>query len=145
MKKDLMIISAITLVVFTVIQVWQWREGQLSTSAEVATMPIYNQDRIRYADYTPELFGQLQDQRRVLFFKANWCSTCTEADEDISQHTSQLPADVTILKVNFDTEKELRTKYGVTSQHTFVVVDGQGNLVNIWNGGGIEELVEKLS
>jgi len=103
-----------------------------------------NQDRVRFVEYTPTLFSHLADQRRVLFFAAGWCGNCQQADLDFEKRSNELPQDVTLFRANFDLEKELRQKYGVTYQHTFVLVDSQGNLEKIWNGGDTDELLTQL-
>lgn len=70
----------------------------------------------------------------VLYFHANWCPTCKILDPDITRKISTLPAGLTILKVDYDQETELKKKYGVTYQHTFVQVDDNGNKVKLWSG-----------
>ncbi|OGG26589.1 hypothetical protein A3A64_01570 [Candidatus Gottesmanbacteria bacterium RIFCSPLOWO2_01_FULL_48_11] len=54
---------------------------------------------------------------------------------------NEIPQDVVLLKLNYDTATELKKKYGVTYQHTFVQVDAQGNKVTAWSGGGLAELI----
>ena len=79
----------------------------------------------------------------VLFFHASWCPTCKSADSAISGGT--LPEGLTVLKVDYDSETELKKKYGVTYQHTFVQVDKDGNQLKKWTGsrsiGDIEKEV----
>ncbi len=70
----------------------------------------------------------------VLFFKASWCPTCKAVDADIKAHLKDIPPSLTILDVNYDNSTELKKKYGVTYQHTFVQVDGQGKLIKKWSG-----------
>ncbi|MBA3733083.1 thioredoxin family protein [Patescibacteria group bacterium] len=70
----------------------------------------------------------------VLFFRASWCPTCKAIDADIKAHLSQIPSNLTILDVNYDNSTELKKKYGVTYQHTFVQVDSNGNLIKKWSG-----------
>ena len=70
----------------------------------------------------------------VLFFNASWCSTCKEVRENLEADPSAIPAGLTIVKVDFDDSDELRQKYGVTVQHTFVQVDSNGNELAKWNG-----------
>lgn len=65
------------------------------------------------------------DGVRVLFFHAPWCPQCRMIEEDIK--TDGVPDGVTILKVDYDSNQELRQKYGVTLQTTFVEVDENGN------------------
>lgn len=68
----------------------------------------------------------------VLFFRAAWCPTCRALDADIRSKLGGIPADLTILDVDYDNSTELKQKYGVTYQHTFVQVDAQGNLIKKW-------------
>src|SRR3989344_6215991 len=101
----------------------------------------------RYVEYSQTALSQAVDTRRVLYFYANWCPTCRPADASFRQNESQIPEDVTLIRVNYndtDTdaqEKALAQKYGVTYQHTFIQIDDQGNEVTIWNGGEIDELL----
>jgi len=71
----------------------------------------------------------------VLFFKASWCPSCVAVDKDIKANLSAIPESLTILEVDYDTSTELKKKYGVTTQHTLVQVDAQGNLIKKWSGG----------
>lgn len=82
--------------------------------------------------------------RVVLFFHASWCPTCRAAEADITGRLDEIPEDVTILKVDYDSESELKREYGVVTQHTFVEVDGDGNDVQKWNGGSLDEILERL-
>jgi thioredoxin 1 len=104
----------------------------------------------RYVKYEKGLIDATKSERRVLFFYASWCPTCRPADADFTQNDSQIPEDVTIIRVNYndpDTdqeEKNLAQKYGITYQHTFVQIDAQGNEVTKWNGGKLSELVSRI-
>lgn len=64
---------------------------------------------------------------KILFFHAPWCPQCRDLEADIKNQ--QLPSDLTIFKVDYDTNQALRQKYGVTLQTTLVKVDDSGNLV----------------
>jgi thiol-disulfide isomerase/thioredoxin len=66
-----------------------------------------------------------EDIRTVLFFNAAWCPSCRSTDGEINQNLSKIPSDLLILGVDYDSAKDLKVKYGVTSQHTFVLVDAQ--------------------
>lgn len=103
-----------------------------------------------YAPFTSKVLVSSSETRRVLFFYANWCPTCLPADASFSERESEIPANVTLIRVNYNdteteqAEKDLAQKYGVTYQHTFVQIDSQGAEVAKWNGGQIEELVSKV-
>jgi thiol-disulfide isomerase/thioredoxin len=70
----------------------------------------------------------------VLFFNAEWCSTCKKARDNIEASLASIPSGLTIVVVDFDTANDLRQKYGVTVQHTFVQVDADGNELAKWSG-----------
>jgi thiol-disulfide isomerase/thioredoxin len=98
-----------------------------------------------YTDYSPSnLTKATTEGKAVLFFHASWCPTCKKASEAFTSQPEAIPQGVTLLKTDYDTEKELKTKYGVTYQHTFVQVDAQGNEIAKWNGGDIEELIKNI-
>lgn len=80
----------------------------------------------------------------VYFFAASWCPTCKGTYEDIRKNAAAIPSDLRIIFVNYDTEKELKAKYGVTYQHTFVVPDGMGKAVRTWSGSaGVADIAAK--
>lgn len=106
--------------------------------------------KAQYVEYTKEVLDQSVDKRRVLFFYANWCPICRPADADFRESVSKIPADVVLIRVNYndpDTdqeEKDLAKKYGVTYQHTFVQIDKGGIAITSWNGGKTEELLKNI-
>lgn len=85
-----------------------------------------------YEVYSAEKLALAEKGDLILFFRASWCPTCRALDADIRANT--VPAGVTILDVNYDTETALKQKYGVTTQHTLVQVDASGNLIKKWLG-----------
>ena len=92
---------------------------------KVGSYEAYSSEKIRVASATDDV---------VLFFRASWCPTCKAVDADIKAHLKEIPASLTILDVNYDNSTDLKKKYGVTYQHTFVQVDAQGNLIKKWSG-----------
>ena len=68
----------------------------------------------------------------VLFFAADWCPTCQEATTNLEADPPPIPAGLAIVRVDYDNSDELKQKYGVTTQHTFVQVDPDGNEVAKW-------------
>lgn len=71
----------------------------------------------------------------VIGFFADWCPSCRALKSDINSDLSAIPAGLTILEANYDTETELKNRYGVNLQHTLVQVDSQGNKIQSWRGG----------
>lgn len=104
-------------------------------------------DRMQYLDYsdqnlkTAEKFG-----KTVLFFAATtWCSNCAALDADIKKRVSELPSNVTILKVDYDSDRETKAKYGITMQTTLVLLDGNGKEMKRWTGSSFDNLVQNLN
>lgn len=91
-----------------------------------------------YTPYSPDALAAatVDDKKAVIFFHASWCATCKAASEDFQANIDKIPTDVTILKADYDTETELKKKYGVVMQDTFVQVDRTGNELSKWNSGG---------
>ena len=87
-----------------------------------------NQTTGSYVMYSDENLKQYSSTTRLLFFHAPWCPQCRELDASIT--ASSLPANTTILKVDYDTNQELRQKYGVTIQTTVVKIDADGEKVD---------------
>jgi len=87
-----------------------------------------------YRAYSPEAVASASAQDKiVLFFHASWCPTCHVLDKDITDNSDKIPANVRILKADFDNETELKKKYGVRLQHTLVQVDKNGQKIALWS------------
>jgi len=109
---------------------------QPSTIQNEAENPSLSQ---RYIDYSEVNLVKATDNdgKAVLFFAAlAWCPSCQASDKDIQANFDKIPSDVTILRVNYDTAKELKQKYAITMQDTFVQIDSNGKEVTRWNSGG---------
>ncbi len=119
---------------------------------ETQQVETNNTDKItgQYLPYTPTVLAKAKSNRRILYFYASWCPTCIPANADFEKNVSNLPSDVTVIRVNYndpDTdkdEKSLAEKYGITYQHTFVQIDVDGNEITKWNGGATKELLAKI-
>lgn len=104
----------------------------------------------KYLAYTKQDFEKSKDKRRVLYFYANWCSTCRPANADFVKNSKLLPEDVEVFRVNYDDsetdeeEKDLAKKYQITYQHTFVQVDANDDVVTRWNGGELKDLLKRI-
>ncbi|MCB9805784.1 thioredoxin family protein [Candidatus Nomurabacteria bacterium] len=98
-----------------------------------------------YGLYSPEKVTNAEG-KVVLFFHATWCPTCKALNNAIESHISEIPSDVTILKVDYDSNIALRQKYGVTVQHTLVQVDNNGEMIAKWTGSpSLSDLVSKIN
>ena len=105
-----------------------WQDGSVVKASEM--MHSGN-----YIAYAPEqIASAAANGKVVLFFHASWCPTCRNLDTDIKAHLKDIPSNLTILDVDYDNSAELKKKYGVTYQHTFVEVDANGTLIKKWSG-----------
>lgn len=65
------------------------------------------------------------DQPVALHFHADWCPTCRAQDKVVQALKAEKGLDLTILTVNYDTEKDLKRRFKVNSQSSLVVLRGQ--------------------
>ena len=95
-----------------------------------------------YTEYSPEWVENAQG-KIVLFFHADWCPACEAIDGKVKN--AEIPNGVTILKVNYDNETELKKKYGVTTQTTFVQIDSEWNKIKKWFWArSLDDIINKL-
>lgn len=83
-----------------------------------------------YKEYSTEALANTK-WNIVIAFLATWCPACVNADKNLSSET--ISEWLTILKADYDTYTDLRQKYWVTSQHTFVQVDNTWKMINKWS------------
>lgn len=108
------------------------------------TIDVQNEDIVKSNDvntiagsyelYSPEKLSFAEIGNVVLFFSASWCPTCRNLDKNIKGNLGAIPEDLKILVVDFDDSRELRKKYRVTTQHTLVQIDKDGNMISKWSG-----------
>lgn len=99
----------------------------------------------RYLEYSDAtLMQSIISSKTVLYFWAPWCSTCSSLDGDIQKDSTIIPLDTIILRVDYDTESELKRKYNVVTQHTFVKIDANGESVTSWVGGDANSVRQRL-
>jgi thioredoxin 1 len=79
----------------------------------------------------------------VLFFSASWCPTCQAAMRELQAGADRLGG-VVVLVVDYDRAGELKKRYGVTYQHTWVRIDSGGRKLAVWSGGGVDELLRRV-
>ena len=71
-------------------------------------------------------------QTVVYFFAATWCSGCNQILRDFQANWKKVPANVTVVLVNYDKALDLKKRYGVTTTHTYVVIGAEGQRKKIW-------------
>jgi thiol-disulfide isomerase/thioredoxin len=102
-----------------------------TTSPSSAAVPATAGSYIDYATYTADP-AKYAGSDVVLFFNASWCPTCQEATGNLE--SNPVPAGLTVVSVDYDDAVDLKQKYGVTVQHTFVQVSPDGAEMAKWSG-----------
>lgn len=97
-----------------------------------------------YTDYSEEAVANPEYNRTVIFFYAPWCPECRAFDAEIIGSAGDIPNGTQILKLDYDSSTDLRQKYGVTLQSTFVAVDSDGNQLNKWVGYGEDKALNTI-
>ena len=98
----------------------------------------------RYADYIDGKNMEHAYKKTILFFHASWCGECKAFDKVLRE--GPIPAGVQILKVDYDSRQDLRQKYGVRMQSTFVELDDDDDDYDhdIWVGYGKEKSIHAI-
>ena len=85
-----------------------------------------------YIDYADYQASGATNPTVVLFFHAPWCPTCRATEKALAEQG--IPDGLTLVRVDYDSMTDLRQRYGITQQHTFVLVDASGNELRKWSG-----------
>lgn len=107
--------------------------ARMSQHGDYISLDAYNKEPAQYAQ-----------SKRVYFFHAAWCPICRGIDSELQSEMSKIPAGVTIIKTDFDSATDLRQKYGVTTQYSFVQVDGDGNETAQWSANSAAKALEGI-
>lgn len=100
-------------------------------------------------EFTHEKYKQAQEDGKVILldFYAAWCSTC-KAQQPILKSLLEKEkfSNIVAFKVNYDSEKELKKTFNVTSQSTLVILKDKtevGRSIGSTNTESIQALLEK--
>ena len=116
--------------------------GSVSKQPSGSAQPV-NPAVGRYADYVDGNTREHAYRKTILFFYAPWCGDCQAFDKVLRE--GPIPAGVQILKVDYDSRQDLRQKYGVTKQSTFVELDDDDDYDHdIWVGYGKEKSIRAI-
>lgn len=99
----------------------------------------------RYVWYSPQTLSDARAHGRVvLYFWAPWCGHCKIIDDELKGAQSELPTDATVVKVDYDAQKDIVGKYGITAPQAFLQIDPQDHILSQWVGGDITTLKTNL-
>lgn len=112
-----------------------------TTESEPETITVddtaLGSDEVRYSDgsrplgtYTAYSADKIASTEgvKLLFFHAPWCPQCRALEKSIEQ--GDIPEGVTIFKVDYDSNHQLRQKYGITIQTTLLKIDDNGDKID---------------
>lgn len=89
-----------------------------------------------------------EDKVVVLQFTADWCPSCQEQTPVVEEVCSEYSDEVTLVKIDFDSEKQAVKDYGVASIPRTIIVDKNGNvssiLVGITGKARLEKEIKEL-
>jgi len=129
-------------VIFFMLTFSIWGRGGIDPEAEA--LDIASLTEGKYIPYTLESWAMNEDKIRVLFFHAAWCPTCRAAQVGILENYTLLNPDTLVFKIDYDNSKDLKKKYKVTKQHTFVITDKNDKVIVKWYGGDAERVAEEV-
>lgn len=76
----------------------------------------------------------------VVFFYAAWCPNCRATVTELNARWDEVNPGLTLVIADYDKEQALKARFGVTYQDTFVLLDKDGKVIDIWNSGGVNGL-----
>ena len=117
--------------------------GAMSPSAAMSHSESASRSYTTYDQYQASK-DTYADSKVVLFFNATWCPACRAINEALTSDPGKIPARTTVVSVDYDQHTDLRQRYGVTTQHTFVQIDSQGEKVRQWASTSTDALLEEL-
>ena len=117
-----------------------------TATVETKTETTTQTEAPEYIAYSQEKYDELLGKKPfALFFHAPWCPTCRGMEKAITEELTTFPKGAKILKADFDSEKALKEKYGITVQSTVVIIDAEGKALKTLAAPDNEELIEELN
>ena len=114
-----------------------------SPSSATSHSDSASQSYITYDQYQASK-DKYADSKVVLFFNAKWCPDCRAINEALTSDPGKIPAKTTVVSVDYDQHADLRQRYGVTMQHTFVQINSSGDKVRQWASTSTDGLLKEL-
>lgn len=114
-----------------------------SSSSATSHSDSASQSYITYDQYQASK-DKYADSKVVLFFNAKWCPACRAINEALTSDPGKIPAKTTVVSVDYDQHTDLRQRYGVTTQHTFVQIDTNGEKTRQWVSTSVDDLLKEL-
>lgn len=98
----------------------------------------------RFIEYS-ESNSDIGKKPLALFFHATWCPTCAVLEKNIKANLDRFPSKAIIVKADFDTETALKARYRILVQSTVVILDKEGEAVDVLSNPSVDELISSLN
>ena len=82
--------------------------------------------------------------KRILFFYSDRVPKSVTLGQEITLLSDQIPENVTILRVNYDSESDLKTKYNTITPNVLIQIDTDGKEVSRWNDPNFQDLLKSI-
>lgn len=79
----------------------------------------------------------------IVWFHADWCPVCHATMVSLRARWPEIPPELNLVIADYDQEAELKARYGITYQNTYVQVGRDAEQLQVWNGGGVDGLIDK--
>jgi thioredoxin 1 len=125
------------------------RRVVLTGIGAAAFMPYGSVFAAEEQPFTPEAFQAAQDQHKSILIDidASWCPVCRAQRPILSELFAQPKfKDLTVLRVDFDSQKKEVRRFGANMQSTLIVFKGReevGRSVGQAKAGAIAALLDK--
>lgn len=101
---------------------------------------------VRLFDHQSFAAAQAQNSSVVVFVHAGWCPICRAQEQTIRKLLATPKfKNVTVLKIDFDTQKPLWSKFGITQQSTLVGFHGRRETSRIAHDANPEKVASVLA
>lgn len=140
MKKNLLILSILAVSIF-ITGCSNQKSNDEDTNITNDNGGVFTSDPSSINDTE----NNVENQRTILFFHADWCPICRKIEEDIIKSPERIPSNVKIVKIDFENSDDLRSKYGVNTQYTFVEIDENQNEIDQWSSISLNDLINKIN
>lgn len=120
-----------------VIGAWFWLQNS-SPDTETSSPQTYTGGTYEPRD------GAIPDEgQTILFFHTDRCSSCVRVEKELQR--SGIPQWLHIRRVDYDGADDLKYKYNVTTQTTFVAIDQEGELLTRWVGArDVQDILNRI-
>lgn len=103
-----------------------------------------------FAPFTKEAFKAAADSGKItlVYFHAPWCPVCKAQEAKLLAHLNGDAKDVVALKIDYDTNTDLRKEMNVQKQSTLILFNGSKEIARLSyksDDASIDELFKHVS